>query len=90
MKVLTKDQNAIIEYLDDKIKGDEPINDIGVIITKSLIQLGLLDVILSGESSDEFCNIVIMQFVNKMTEIMGEEGLSKLMDTAFDNAVEVE
>jgi len=81
------DQQNLISYLEGKRSEDSPIVNGAISIMVALIQLGMLDHILSGGSVDEFSGIAIYQIGEYIDELMKDEEFNELMDEAIDNAL---
>ena len=82
-----EDQQNIINYLEGMRSESEPIVNGAVSIIVTLIQLGMLDHIISGESVDEFSGIAIYQISEYIDKLMQDERFNELMDEAIDNAL---
>ena len=81
------DQQNLISYLEGKRSEDLPIVNGAISIMVALIQLGMLDHILSGGSVDEFSGIAIYQIGEYINKLMKDEEFNELMDEAIDNAL---
>ena len=81
------DQQNLISYLEEQRGEDTPIVNGAISIVVTLIQLGMLDHILSGGSVDEFSMVVIHQVSKYIDELMKDERFNELMDEAIDNAL---
>lgn len=82
-----EDQQNLINYLEGQKGEDTPIVNGAISIVVTLVQLGMLDHILSGGSVDEFSAIAIYQVSESIDKLMQDERLNELMDEAIDNAV---
>ena len=82
-----EDQQNIINYLEGKRSEDTPIENGAISIVVTLIQLGMLDHVISGESVDEFSGIAIYQISEYIDKLMQDERFNELMDEAIDNAL---
>ena len=85
-----EDQQNLINYLEGQKGEDTPIENGAISIVVSLVQLGMLDYILSGESADEFSMIAIHQVGEYIGKLMKDERLNELMDEAINNALDEE
>lgn len=81
------DQQNLISYLEGKRSEDSPIVNGAISIMVALIQLGMLDHIISGGSVDEFSGIAIYQISEYINKLMKDEEFNELMDEAIDNAL---
>jgi hypothetical protein len=80
------DQQNLISYLEGLRGENTPIENGAISIVVTLIQLGMLDHILSGGSPDEFSMVAIHQVREYIDRLMEDERLNELMDEAIDNA----
>lgn len=85
-----EDQQKIINYLEGKRSEDSPIVNGAIGMIVALIQLGMLDHVISGGSTDEFSRIAIYQVSEYIDRLMMDERFSELMDEAIDNALDEE
>lgn len=68
-------------------KGENtPIENGAISIIVTLIQLGMLDHVISGGSVDEFSMVAIHQISEYIDKLMKDEEFNELMDEAIDNA----
>lgn len=82
-----EDQQNLISYLEEQKGEDTPIENGAISIIVTLIQLGMLDHILSGGSADEFSMVAIHQVSEYIDELMKDEKFNELMDEAIENAL---
>ena len=85
--VTKDDQQNIINYLEGKRSEDVPIVNAAISIIVTLIQLGMLDHVISGGSVDEFSAVAIYQVKEYIDKLMQDERLNELMDEAIENAL---
>ena len=85
-----EDQQKIINYLEGKKSEDSPIVNGAISIIVTLIQLGMLDYVISGGSADEFSGIAIYQVGEYIDKLMKDERFNELMDEAIYNALDEE
>lgn len=82
-----EDQQNIINYLEGKRSEDSPIANGAISIIVALIQLGMLDHVISGGSTEEFSGIAIYQISEYIDKLMKDERFNELMNEAIDNAL---
>ena len=82
-----EDQQNIINYLEGQKGKDSPIVNGAISIIVTLIQLGMLDHVISGGSADEFSAIAIYQVSEYIDKLMQDERFNELMDEAIENAL---
>lgn len=85
-----EDQQNLISYLEGMRGEDIPIENGAISMIVTLIQLGMLDHVISGGSAEEFSAIAIYQVSEYINKLMKDERLNELMDEAIDNALDEE
>lgn len=85
-----EDQQNLISYLEGMRGEDTPIENEAISMIVTLIQLGLLDHLISGGPAEEFSAIAIYQISEYINKLMKDERLNELMDEAIDNALDEE
>ena len=82
-----EDQQNLISYLEGMRGEDTSIENGAISIIVALIQLGMLDHVVSGGSAEEFSGIAIYQISEYIDKLMKDERFNELMNEAIENAL---